>query len=191
MLEEIIPKINTKIEALDMFSTRYGLCDIIGKDQKTFPAQYCNGDYKQVGDFDLHKGTVYHRLTGAITKEEADEDSTVSCDPFYITTFPLRTVACIKKSLIKGIGDDAYLEEKIGQNIANTIAETNNKALRILLRADSVSFEIEEIKTNREEIFNEEYSGFDPFMRYEFLYVAIDYNVVVTGNVSCFELYDC
>lgn len=191
MLEIIIPAINDKIETLEMFSTRFGLCDIIAKDGKTFPAEYCNGEYKQVSDFDLHKGTVYHRLTGPIGKEEAEEETSVSCDPFYITTFPLRTVACIKKSIIKGIGNDAYLEGKIGQNISNVIAETANKALRILLRADTVTLEVTSIETDREKIFNEEYSGTENFMRYEFLYIAIDYNVIVTGNVSCFELYDC
>lgn len=191
MLEEIIPNINSKIEALNMFSMRYGLCDIIAKDEKTFPAEYCNGEYKQVSDFDLHKGIVYHRLTGDITKEELDEESTVSCDPFYSTTFPLRTVCSIKKSLIKGIGNDAYLESKIGSNIANAIAESNNRALRILLRADNVSFNVNSIKVDRDEIFKEEYSGMDNFMRYEFLYIAIDYEVVVTGNISCFELYNC
>jgi hypothetical protein len=191
MLEAIIPNINTKIETLNMFSMRYGLCDIIAKDGKTFPAEYCNGEYKPVTDFDLHKGLVYHRLTGNISKEEADEESAVSCDPFYITTFPLRTVASIKKELIKGIGNDAYLENKIAQNIANVIAETNNRALRISLMADNVSFEIESIKVNRDEIFGDEFTGMENFMRYEFLYIAIDYNVVVTGNVSCFENYDC
>jgi hypothetical protein len=191
MLEAIIPNINTKIETLNMFSMRYGLCDIIAKDGKTFPAEYCNGEYKPVTDFDLHKGLVYHRLTGDIGKEEADEESTVSCDPFYITTFPLRTVASIKKELIKGIGNDAYLENKIAQNIANVLAETNNRALRISLMADNVSFEVESIKVNRDEIFDEEFTGKENFMRYEFLYIAIDYNVVVTGNVSCFQNYDC
>jgi hypothetical protein len=192
MLEVIIPHINTKIEALNMFGRRFGLCEIISKDGKTFPAEYCNGEYKQVSDFDLHKGIVYHRLTGDIEKEELDEDSTVSCEPFYSTTFPLRTVATIKKSHVKGIGNDAYLENKIAQNISNTIAESNNKALRMALRADSVSLEISGVKINRDDIFKEEYSGFDDnFMRYEFLYVAIDYDVIVTGNVSCFDLYDC
>jgi hypothetical protein len=192
MLEAIIPHINSRIETLGLFNTRFGLCDIISKEGKTFPAEYCKGVYKQVSEFDLHKGTVYHRLNGNISKQEEEEESTVSCDPFYITTFPIRTVVCIKKEHIKGIGNDAYLENKIAQNISNVISETNNKSLRIELHADSVSIEVNEISTNRDEIFREEYTGFDSsFMRYEFVYVAIDYNVIVSGNVSCFELYNC
>ncbi len=192
MLEAIVPYINTQIESLNMFENKYGLCEFIAKDGKTFPAEYCNGEYKQVTDFDLHKGIVYHRLTGDITKEEVEEESSNGCNPFYETSFPLRTVACIKKSLIKDIGDDAYLENKIAQNISSVIAGNNNKALRVLLRCDGVEFEIENIKTNREEIFEEEYSGYDQsFMRYEFLYIAINYTVKVTGNISCFENYNC
>lgn len=192
MLEAIIPYVNAKISTLNMFGTKFGLCDFVSKDGKTFPAEYCNGEYKQVSDFDLHKGTVYHRLTGSISKEEDEEENTVSCDPFYITTFPMRIVACIKKELINGIGNDAYLENKIAQNISNVISDTNSRALRIELSADSVNFEVTEINTNRDEIFAQEYTGYESnFIRYEFVYVAIDYNVIVTGNVSCFEIYNC
>lgn len=192
MLEIIIPHINDKIEALEVFEKLFGLCEIIEKDGKNFPAEYCKGEYKQVSDFDLYKGLVYHRLTGNPSKEEAEEEASVSCDPFYRTTFPIRTVACIKKSLIKSIGNDAYLENKIAHNLSNVLAETNNKALRQALRADSISIEIDSTILNRDELFGEEYDGFDNnFIRYEFLYIAINYNVIVTGNVSCFEEYQC
>jgi hypothetical protein len=190
MLEIIIPYINGKIETLEMFSKFHGLCEIIKKDGKSFPAEYCNGEYKQVSEFDKNRGVVYHRLTGSIAKAEAEDDTSVSCDPFYETTFPLRTVVCIDKKFLKGIGDDAYLENKIANNIANLLS--GNKTLRQDLRADTVIFEVEEIITDRDEIFSEEYDGFEEnFIRYEFLYIAINYNVKVTGNVSCFEEYNC
>ena len=191
MLEIIIPYINTRIESLDMFQNLFGLCEIITKDGKSFPAEYCNGEYKQVSDFDLEKGVIYHRLIDQIDTQEAEEETTVSCDPFYIKTFPLRTVACINKKFLKAIGDNAYLETKIAQNIANTIVGTNNKNLRIDLMADSISIETNSIITNKEDLFSEEYKGIDNFIRYEYLYIAIDYSVIVTGNVSCFQLYDC
>jgi hypothetical protein len=192
MLEIIIPYINTKIGTLDMFSNFYGLCEIIKKDDKSFPAEYCKGEYKQVSDFDKKRGTVYHRLTGNISKAEAEDDTNVSCDPFYSMTFPLRTVVCIDKKFLKGIGNDAYLENKIGHNISNVLAESNNRTLRQDLSADSVIIEVEELITNKEELFSEEYDGYDKnFIRYEFLYIAINYKIIVTGNVSCFEEYTC
>jgi hypothetical protein len=192
MLEVIIPYINEKIETLEMFSKFHGLCEIIKKDGKSFPAEYCKGEYKQVSDFDKSKGVVYHRLTGSISKQEAEDDTNVSCDPFYETTFPLRTVVCIDKKHLKGIGNNAYLENKIGSNLSNLLAESNNKTLRQDLRADSVIIQVEKLITNRDELFSEEYDGYEEnFIRYEFLYIAIDYNVVVTGNVSCFEEYVC
>lgn len=191
MLEVIIPHINSKIGTLDMFSNLFGLCDIIAKDGKTFPAEYCNGEYKQVSDFNLHKGTVYHRLNGVIGLEFSEDESVVACDPFYNRTFPVRTVAVIKKDHIKGMDNDSYLENKVAQDFLSVIAETNNKTLRQSLRSDSVSFEVTGIITNRDEIFNSEYTGIDNFFRYEYLYIAIDYNIIVTGNLSCFETYTC
>lgn len=174
-----------------MFQKLFGLCEIITKDDKSFPAQYCKGEYENVSDFDLEKGVVYHRLTGDISTEEDDEDTNVSCDPFYIKTFPLRTVAIINKKFLKAIGNDAYLEYKIAQNIAHAISGTNNKNFRISLMADSVEIKTNSIVTNRDDIFKDEYKGFDNFIRYEYLYIAIDYDVIVTGNISCFQIYDC
>lgn len=190
MLEIIIPYINDKLETLNMFEKLHGLCDIINQDTKSFPAEYCQNEYKQI-EFDKHRGTVYHRLTGNISTEEDDEESTISCDPFYIRTFPVRTVLGIHKKYLKNLGNDAYLENKIVHNIIRTVAESNNKILRILLKADSISFEINSCSVNRDEIFDDEYSGIENFIRYEFLYVAIDYDIIVSGNVSCFKLYDC
>jgi len=187
MLDTIITHINTKIGTLSLFEKTYGLCELITKDGKTFPAEYCKNEYKQVSDFDKYKGSVYHRLTGNISTEEADEEQTVSCDPFYQRTFPIRTVAVIKKDLI-GINNDAYLESKVAQDFLSVIGETNNKALRQSLRVDSVSFEVENLIINRDTIFNEEYEGMEPFFRYEYMYIAIDYSIVVSGSFSCFDL---
>jgi hypothetical protein len=191
MLEAIIPHINQKIETLNMFPKLFGLCEKITVGGKSFPAEYCNGEYKQVSDFDLHQSSIYHRLLGPIQMEEADEDEAVSCDPFYNRIFQLRAVAVIQKSRLKEIGNDAYLENKIGQNLANVISKGNNKSLRIELSVDTVIMEIDSVNTDREEIFRQEYSGIDQFMRYEYLYIAIDYTVTVTGGMGCFSQYGC
>jgi hypothetical protein len=187
MLKEIVEHINTKIDTLQLFEKLHGLCEKITKDEKSFPAEYCKNEYKQVGDFDKHKGVVYHRLTGSIETEELDEEQTVSCDPFYQRTFPFRTIAVIKKSQL-GINNDAYLEQRVAQDLLITIGETNNKSLRQTLRVDSISFEITNLITDRDTIFTDEYKGVPNFFRYEYMYVAIDYNVVVSGSFSCSDL---
>jgi hypothetical protein len=187
MLNTIIGTINTRIEGLNLFGQIYGLCSQITRDKKTFPAQYCNGEYKQVSDFDLHKGIVYHRQTGEISLEEIEEEQIAANDPFYQRTFPMRVVAVIKKDLL-GIDNDAYSESRVAQDFLSVIARTNNKALRESLRVDSVVFEVESITTDREDIFKEEYTGFESnFFKYEYLYIAIDYNILVSGSLSCLE----
>jgi hypothetical protein len=187
MLNTIIDTINTRIEGLNLFGQIYGLCSQITRDKKTFPAQYCNGEYKQVSDFDLHKGIVYHRQTGEISLEEIEEEQIAANDPFYQRTFPMRVVAVIKKDLL-GIDNDAYSESRVAQDFLSVIARTNNKALRESLRVDSVVFEVESITTDREDIFKEEYTGFESnFFKYEYLYIAIDYNILVSGSLSCLE----
>lgn len=190
MLEVIVPYINSKIEALDMFQKLYGLCETLTSDGKSYPAEYCNNEYTKV-EIDKYKGIVYHRLTGEISTEELPEEETVSCSPFYSRTFPFRSVFIIKKEFLKNIGNDAYLESKIGNTLASNIATSNNKQLRIDLGADSVSIELNNIILNRNEIFESEYSGVDNFFRYEYLYVAIDYSIIITGNVSCIINYNC
>jgi hypothetical protein len=67
MLEVLLTDINTKLSAMNIFSTVFGLCEIITKDGVSFPAQYCNNEWKQVSDFDKNNGTIYHRLTGQIS----------------------------------------------------------------------------------------------------------------------------
>lgn len=187
MLNTIIVTINTRISTLNLFEQVYGLCNQITKEDKKFPAQYCNGEYKQVSDFDLHKGIVYHRQTGAISLDQIEEESISDNDPFYQRTFPLRVVAVIKKSLLP-IENDAYMESRVAQDFLSVLAQANTKALRQGLGVDGVTFEVENIITDREEIFKDEYSGFEKdFFRYEFLYIAIDYNVLVSGSISCFE----
>lgn len=191
MLEAIIPYVNGKIEALEMFQKIHGLCELITKDGKTYPAEYCNNEYKQVSDFDKFKGVVYHRLNGDIVTTELDEEETVSCDPFYSREFPMIGVFVINKKHLKGIGNDAYLEGKIANAISNTIAGRSSKALIIELGADNVSIEINNLIIDRNKIFDSEYEGIENFFRYEFLYVAIEYSIIVTGANSCFNNNPC
>lgn len=187
MLKIIIDHINSRISATSLFEKKFGLCEKITKDGKSFPAYYCNNEYKQVGEFDKYNGLVYHRLMGAVITTELDEDQATGCDPFYERSFPIRTVAVIKKSEL-GISNDAYLESRIAQDFLAVIAGVNNKSLRIALGVDSVNFEVSNLILDRKTIFDSEYSDIDNFFRYEYMYIAIEYNVIISGSISCFHL---
>lgn len=183
MIELIIPYINTRIETLNLFSRRIGLCDVIKKGEASFPAEYCEGEYKQVSDFDQETGTVYHRLTGDISSAELDEENTVSCTPFIDRTYPTRLVAVIKKSEL-----NAYSDSQMAEFISNAIAFRNNKSLCISSGADTISVEVKSISTDREKIFSEEYKGVENKIPFEYSYIAIDYDIKISGSVSCFNL---
>ncbi len=188
-MREIIEHINSKISEIGLFPIRFGLCEIIKRTldetSTSFPAEFCSGEYTQVSDFE-RGGTVYHRLTGDITSTEADEESSVSCDPFIERTYPMRTVGVVPKN-----ENSATQDSKIAELLARKISFSNNKALRQAINADSVSIEIKSISTDRNKIWEEEYSNIPMSIPFESIYLAIDYNIIITGNNSCFPEYEC
>ncbi len=185
-MKVIIDYINYKIEEMNLFPVRYGLCEIIKNptNETSFPAEFCSGEYKPV-NFE-NDGTVYHRLTGDITSQETDEESSVSCDPFIERTYPMRTVGVVPKT-----ENNAYQDSNIAELLARKITLSNNRTLRQALKADSISIEIKNISTDRNKIWGEEYTKIDMSMPFESIYLAIDYDVIITGNNSCFPEYEC
>jgi hypothetical protein len=184
MIESVISHINTQIETLNIHSRLFGLCEIIKKVEKSFPAEFCKGEYKQVSDFDKG-GTVYHRIIGDISTEESDKDTAVSCDPFYEKTYPMKIVSIVKKR------NNAYSDLKISDDLIKKIAFSNNKTLRTALFADQVSSTIKNISLDRDQILSTEFIGYPNFLDYEYSVVSIEYDITITGNLSCFQLNGC
>jgi hypothetical protein len=189
MLEVIINDINTKINALGKFSKVYGLCEIINKENTSFPAEWCNNDYKQVSDFDKHNGVVYHRLTGSISINEQEDQSADGCDIYTTRTYPLKTVICVKKDLYNN--NDAYVEQRVAENIQATIQEVNNKSLRQALSADEILVSVSSVNVLRDSVFSSEYKGVAMFIKYEYAYLSIDYEVTISGDLSCYQNQGC
>lgn len=186
MIELIIPYINSRIETLKLFNKRFELCEIITKAEVSFPAEFCMGEYKQVSDFDKNQGTIYHRLIDNISSQEIEDESSIGCDPFIERIYPIRTVGAIKR-----IGKTAYEDSMIAEYIANAISFINNKSLRQQLKVDSIGVEVKNISTERNKIWVDEYKGIEMAMDYQYIYLAIDYNIKITGNVSCFSTDLC
>lgn len=193
MIETIINFINTKINTLNLFHRRFGICELVDKGEGSEPCEYCNFEYKPVLDSDPINGISYHRLRGEATVREAEEEMSVSCTPFLVKTLPLKTVAIFRKDILGTGNNNGYIESKIAENIINTVFTRNNKALRTELQVDSVSVEIDSIITNREEILNQEFDRTEGEVKIDSDYalIAINYNIIVTGNSNCFEVYEC
>lgn len=183
-MEEIINYINDNLD-LAFIKEKRGLAERITQGEKVFPAEYCGkGEYKSVNDFDFTKGLIYHRLTGPITTEQVEENI-VGCEELQIRTYPLRLVGVILKSLAGQ--DKQYGDIKITETVINKLDKINVKELMKSLGAVSVNIPTISFQTNRDDIHAEEYEEIKMSIGFEFAYIAIDYNVAVTGELKCFE----
>ena len=188
MLEVIIAYINSRIASLGHFQELKSLCELIKKDDVSFPAEYCTKDeYKQI-DFDYSKGLVYHRLTGETTRSEAVGENS-GCDTYIVQTYPARTVFSVPKDILKT--DNNFIDIKIAENIVNAITLKNNKILTSTLKADVVSIKINSFSTDREKIWKEEYENIDMAIDYSHVYGAIEYYIVIEGTKGCFDYWGC
>jgi hypothetical protein len=188
MLEKVLTEINTRLGTLGIFSKIHGLCEIITESGISFPAEYCNNEYKQVSDFDRN-GVVYHRINGNVSVSQDDEESPTGCGIYSTRTYPLKMVCCVKKSVYKD--NDAFVEQKIAENIQAIIEDVDNKELLQELNADQVRVSVTSINTLRDSVFSSEYKGRDMFIKYEYAYLSIDYNIIIAGELSCYQAQGC
>lgn len=190
MLKEVIENINTVLISSGMFNKAYGLCEIIEKDTKKFPAEYCLNKYIQVSDFSNYSGIVYHRLDGDITISQ-EEDETEGCSDMSTKTYPCLLVACVKKDLFKNSKNDAYIDLSIIENIESLISNQSNAALASLLGADTVEISLTGASKDRYDIFKGEYSGIEMKMPFEYAYISINYEVSISQKISCYTPINC
>jgi hypothetical protein len=40
-------------------------------------------------------------------------------------------------------------------------------------------------------VFSSEYKGRDMFIKYEYAYLSIDYNIIIAGELSCYQTQEC
>lgn len=183
MIDDIIVHINNKIKELRIVSKLFGLCELVGEELKS-PAEYCNGEFRSVADFDFFNGVVYHRIIGDTSVSEDEDEDVSGC--FSMKTFrvPMRTCAIIKR---KGQRTDLL----VGQTILGAISFKNNKNLRIALGADTVAIEPNNIIIDKERLLNEEFEGQDISIDYEDLFVAVEYDIIITGAAHCIDKLGC
>jgi hypothetical protein len=171
-MKQVIDYINKQLSSLAF--KRFGLCEQLSEGDKKYPAFFDGLEYRHVSDYDFTEGLIYHRFRGDITFEEEDEENTVSCGQYYRMTYPIRLVF-VKKGR-------SGLHIPVSKKIKAT------KELRGLIGIE-LEISIEAVKTDREELFNEEYEGIEGLISFEYEYFAIDYNLVLIASLKCFS--DC
>ncbi len=184
MLKEIIDYINCKLIPLKITGKPFGLCEIIKNGELSFPAIYDLGEYKKIHDIDFNDGVIYHRIRSQYTESNNDEASTTGCDKYIDRTYYLRCVVICRKNIK---GDNQYSDEKIASIISKNINFRNDRELRISLKIDSIDVNISSFNTNRDEVFSQEFKGLEQFINYEYCLIAVDYNLVIGSDISCFE----
>ena len=193
MLKEIINQLNKDIDSLKIFSELFGVCDIITEKNSdndvSFPAEFCGkGQYSEVSINDLIRGSVYHRVRDNITREEQEEDSITGCENIIEQTYPMLLVGSIKRDFFKT--DDAYTAINLAQKIADTL--TNESIDGLSLKLQMIETNVESISVDRTAILADEYPNNEDMeeIDYNFILFKIEYNIKVSGEISCFTNCD-
>jgi len=179
MLSEVITYLDSKIALLPYVPASKGLVEKYTIDGKEIPSTYCLGEWKALN---IEDSFIYHRITGAISTEELDEEQQVSCEPFSQKDYPMRLVFCKKRT---EFDNTIYDSQRVGEDLANAIHTLNNRVLTISLGADTVQIQPSEIEQSTPIAFNEEF-GLD-VIPLDYIFIYVDYTISITGANSCFK----
>lgn len=194
MIEQIIKYINQKLMQTTLFKDVRGLCEIIDKEDKKFPAEYFKGgEFKNIDDkTNWEVGVAYHRLLGDVEDEQlADEFSPTACDVAIRKTYHLKLVCCVPKTVLSNSNDDQYIDTKLVHNLENVLNEQKNSILENLLKLSLVQVIVKRADVNRYNVFKDEYQNVKFNIGFEYAYFALEYDIILEGLNSCFEQYTC
>lgn len=186
MLDKIIDSLNTDLKSLGYFNKQYCLCEKIKQGDKQYPAtQKGKSEWVQVSAFDKHEGTSYWRKRGNVSINES-EVQVIPNQLFIDVTYPLYLIVCVNKKKLNDIS--AYADEKIAIDIYKVLTTDSNSTLRANLSAFRASVKVTEYNTIGHEVFEQEYDGVsDVDVNYDYSYISLNVDVVVTIRQSCLE----
>ena len=192
MIKATIDYINGKLAVLNYFEKSFGLCEIITKGDKTFPAEYLNnGEYKQINNFDKYNGVSYIRKRGDVSI--SDETNTLqACGILSNVNIPLTMIAIVPRKKLDC--DDNYSEDVIAQTIMRELL-TKGGDLKVSLNARQARIQIDSYSTDSIAILSGEYSNYPKKdINYKFAYLSLDItvNALVTQDCltrDCYGVY--
>jgi PKD repeat protein len=193
MLEQLIKYLSTYIETGQPDSVHvYGLAHRLRRIEegktKEFPAIYCANDEYHNIEHDIP--FLYIRQRAAISESESNDGNAPSgCDDTIIRTYPMTLVGYIPKNIYNK--DNAYSDERISGNIANTIDILSWKVLITALQVSDINLNIRNIDTDRWSVWSKEYREIGMAARLDHAYFSIDFDLSVTAVQSCLRNYEC
>lgn len=188
MIKATIQYINGKLEPLNYAEKLYGLCEIIVKGDKTFPAEYkSKGEYKQINDFDKYNGVIYMRKNGDISISEAD-NTLEACKSLSSVNIPLKLVVIVPRKKLDC--DDNYSEDVIAQTIMRVLI-TKAADFKVALKARQARIQADSYSTDSISVMSGEYSNFGKKdINYKFAYLSLDLSVIALVTHDCLT-QDC
>ena len=192
MIHQTVDYLNGLLKAVGVTNNYYGVAELeVVEDrsgnEREVPLVYTSrGNYDEV---DFESKSLYHRVTGDVSRDTDEDILTTGCGLGIIEVAPMRLVCFFDRDLYKT--DDANIVHKVGMNIANTISSSNIKSLATALQVDYVEVVVTGININKKSIFDEEFIGVEYNLPSDLGLVAVDYEIRVAGDESCFVSYGC
>lgn len=186
MIKEAVEYLQTQLTSTHLFTKVWGLCELINKDSKTYPAFYKGGgNYDDVSQFDRQDGTAYFRMLSDVTTDNVEpEFITTSCGALIEFNFSLRVVCVIKRDKLEC--DDAYGVHQFAQMIAKVI--DTSSGLGTSLNAVSAKAIVKRYSTNGHEILKQEYQNpsINEF-NFNFAYLSLDVDLIIIKDKNCID----
>lgn len=187
MIDVVIKEINRRIDELGTFKKLHCLTEIIisqnGDQQKQTPAEYqSDGNYEHI-TLTKNDGEIWHRKNGAATISEGEQ--LTGCDYAMIRRQPMLLIGFARKDILES--DDAYIAERLCDNIEGAMTFVNDSILNTELQSRSNSVKITSRDTDHARILRQEwpqskYTDVD----YKYLLFELQYDIEIEISQECF-----
>jgi hypothetical protein len=154
-----------------------------------YPFYYCSsGEYKPI-DFDHSKAVIYMRQEGDMRISELEDEEAEACGYEQERIWPFRVIGWFPKSYYDT--DNAYIENKIAENVVKGISFNSIKALNAALKVNSVEIKPSKVTIDRMQVYRDEMDGAEKLPGTDKVFFAVDIDIRIKGSVSCFDWWAC
>ncbi len=194
MLEVIIQFLEGRLDALNVFTKLYGLCEIIQDEQnntrRSFPAEYIGaGQYKLYpNDFDLTENHGYFRIQSVT--EDREDSELYGGETVLSRVYSVRFVGYVNKNVYEV--DNKYAPDKIIHNISQMLSLEDVKQVRDDLDLLSITSRVSNIQQDRYAVLEDEYNNVNlSALDLQYAYISFDFDITITATASCLFAYAC
>ena len=183
MLSSLITYLNTLLDATGLFEKQYGITELVTKNDKTFPGEWCQdkGGYTSVSEIDKYDGVSYWRIDGDIDTENVESEIRVNSD--IIRTYPLRLVCIVRRNLL-GANNTAYAYDKLSASVQKVFKD-KQVAVRKEINAKGVTIEFGSVTHSVSTISEEEFAGVDQPITSDYVAVSMEIEIGIRLTKNC------